>query len=65
MTKYRVDFYKVSFNKETQSTTTTHLGFTTINDLCTSWDMPLARKAALNAPDGCKMWDKMQFTRVS
>ncbi len=61
---YRVEFFRISFNKETQTQGMELLGTIEINDDCVTRDLPLAAKAALRAPHGCQMFDKLRFTKL-
>jgi hypothetical protein len=61
---YKVEYFKISYNKETDTTTVTPLGKTEINDDNVDWNRPLARKAALYAPAGCSGFDKLTFTLI-
>ncbi len=61
---YKIEYFKVSYSKETDTTTVTPLGKTEINDDNTDWNRPLARKAALYAPPGCSGFDKLTFTLI-
>lgn len=58
---YKVDFFKVTYNKETDERTSTYLGSTEVNDDCVTSDLPLCRKAALRAPAECMGWNEMKY----
>lgn len=62
---YRAEFFKLSYNKETGSNEMQLLGNCEIDDNNVKHpDMPLTRKAALRAPYGCTMWDRIRITKV-
>lgn len=63
-TKYKAEFFKVSYNKEKEATSVELLGSIELNDDNTHRDLPLERKAALRAPKECKMFDKMRLTKL-
>lgn len=64
MRKYRVDFFQMLYNPEAGMSVMTWIGSCEINDNCVTDDLPLCRKAALNAPYNCYHWDKLKFTRI-
>lgn len=61
---YNVDYYQYIYNQEAGERVLTWIGNTKINNDCTSSELPLARKAYLNAPVNCKMADKIIFTKI-
>lgn len=63
MNIYEATFYKWE-KTESGKKRLKYVGRTVINDALVNEKLPLAAKAFLHAPEGCKHADKVEFQRV-